>query len=103
MTSHPRTAPDTLDHGDHWRRDAACRGKNDAMFPDNNVDRIADAKAICRACPVIQQCLDDVMRAEGNKTKDSRYGIAAGLTPAQRHHLYRKQTGRWTSRSKAAA
>jgi hypothetical protein len=40
-----------------WRERAACLGKGDAFFPDpSDTERVAKAEAICRYCPVIENC-----------------------------------------------
>lgn len=58
-------APDTLQPADTWRENAACRPGNghdpDLWHPDGTTGahllQIAEAKTICRRCPVIDQCL----------------------------------------------
>jgi WhiB family redox-sensing transcriptional regulator len=73
-----------LDHWD-WQRDAACRGMDSSLFfhPPNERDaardnRAARAKAICRECPVVAECLDHALRVRepygvwGRRTEDER-------------------------------
>src|SRR6478672_5892206 len=52
-----------------WQVRAACRGMDTATFfhPPNERDaareaRIAQAKAVCRRCPAIDDCLDHALR-----------------------------------------
>lgn len=65
-----------------WRDHAACRGKPNWLFFDNDeetyaekVEREAAAKAICAVCPVTAECLED------GKNLD---GIWGGMTSAER-------------------
>jgi WhiB family redox-sensing transcriptional regulator len=74
-----------------WQHDAACRGEFAATFypplrPEKKDERLAReraAKAVCRACPVREACLDHALRY------DERHGIWGGLTDAERRHLPR--------------
>ncbi len=68
-----------------WQESAACRGMSSDVFfhPPNERAagrrrRIAVAKAVCRICPVVQECLDhalDVVEA---------YGIWGGRSEEER-------------------
>lgn len=41
-----------------WQRSAACRGvDSDLFFPERGAST-AEAKAVCRTCPVIAECRD---------------------------------------------
>jgi WhiB family redox-sensing transcriptional regulator len=69
----------------NWQTAGACRGMNsDAFFhpPQERAKgrrrRIAAAKTICKACPVIQQCLDHALEAR------EAYGIWGGLSEDER-------------------
>lgn len=42
------------------------------------------AIAICRACPVMVECLNAALREEHGVVGKARYGIRGGLTPSQR-------------------
>lgn len=87
-----------------WLKQAACLGRDDEMFPDNNPADLKHARQICAPCPVREECLADAMATEGDRTARNRYGIRAGLTGSQRRTLYdalrKKQT---EQRTKAAA
>ena len=72
----------------NWLTRAACFGLDDAMFPDNNAADIADAKAICRRCPVIEPCLQAALDEEGAAAACNRHGIRGGQTPSQRRRAY---------------
>ena len=73
-----------------WQADAACRGMDTGTFfhPVNErnaarVDRIATAKAICRRCPVIRECLEYALRVRepygvwGGRSEDERAVLLA--------------------------
>jgi WhiB family redox-sensing transcriptional regulator len=69
---------------DDWRTQAACRGEGINTFYSPAAGSIADAKKVCRGCPVRQQCLDDALR------RGDRYGVWGGLTPRERARLRRR-------------
>ena len=75
-----------------WQLDSACRGLDSDIFyhPDGERGsarerRVATAKAICAACPVIAQC-----RAHALKTKEP-YGVWGGLGEEDREVIYAQQ------------
>lgn len=51
------------------------------FFSEESAKRIAQAKAICATCPMIQACLDHAIKSE------CEFGIFGGLTPAERKAL----------------
>jgi WhiB family redox-sensing transcriptional regulator len=80
---------------DGWMLRAACRGhpRPDIFSPpparaDTKIKRskaerrrkiiVAEAKTVCRRCPVVDECLDYADRA------GERYGIWGGKTPRER-------------------
>ena len=71
----------------HWRRRAACRPYgSELFFPARSTFRnseIARAKAICRPCPVREECLKAAM--DGRE----KIGIWGGFTPEERARLHR--------------
>lgn len=68
----------------YWRDDAAClHVPPEIFFPhENDHTGRADARRICRTCPVADACLDDAIRNPAD-------GIRAGLTRRQRGHIAR--------------
>lgn len=73
-----------------WRTYAACRGKPNWLFFDNDdetyaekVEREKMAKALCAVCPVVDECLEDGKNQEG---------IWGGLTTAERRGKRRHST-----------
>lgn len=82
------TSVDTLEHGDHWRADAACAGVDtDLFFPGGTTGDarvlIEDAKAICRACPCCEACL--TFAVETNQ----EFGIWGAASEEERRVLRR--------------
>lgn len=80
---------------DGWQTAASCRGTDAALFfsPGTNEPkedkyvREKQAKEICRACPVRDQCLDFAI--------DMRepYGIWGGLNEAERRRHIARRAG----------
>ncbi|CAG6392056.1 WhiB family transcriptional regulator [Streptomyces cocklensis] len=70
----------------NWRTKADCRHQDpDLFFPLGNTTsglpllQTEEAKAVCRACPVIAECLDWALRAGAVE------GIWGGTTQGERH------------------
>jgi WhiB family redox-sensing transcriptional regulator len=69
-----------------WQMRAACRNLDSSMFfhPENErgqakADRDRRAKAICNACPVIEQCRRHALAVH------EPYGVWGGLTVSERN------------------
>ncbi|MEV0927140.1 WhiB family transcriptional regulator [Streptomyces spongiicola] len=78
---------------ENWRHDAACRDADpDLFFPIGNggpaLLQVAEAKAVCRRCPVRERCLEWAM-AHG---QDS--GVWGGLGEDERRALKRRTARR---------
>ncbi|MEU1184629.1 WhiB family transcriptional regulator [Streptomyces sp. NPDC005820] len=78
---------------DDWRQHAACRHEDpDLFFPIGTsgpaLMQTQQAKAVCRRCPVRQQCLDRAMDT------DQTLGVWGGTTEAERRALRRNATAR---------
>jgi WhiB family transcriptional regulator, redox-sensing transcriptional regulator len=76
-----------LDHWE-WQLAAACRGMDSSTFfhPSGERDtarhhRAADAKAICRQCPVVEDCLAHALRVR------EPYGVWGGHSEEERAAL----------------
>ena len=76
-----------------WRMSASCATDNpEKWFPlfstgamqPHDLRMIAEAKAICGACPVRAECLESAMQS------GERWGIWGGLTPEERGNAWRK-------------
>lgn len=77
-----------LDLGQEWRELAACSGRTDDLFfPSNESDfsMVRNAKALCRACPVLEECLQYAL-----DTKQTE-GIWGGLTSRERRAARRER------------
>lgn len=79
-----------------WQRIAACRGMDSSMFfhPPKERDaarenRAARAKAVCRQCPVIAECLDHALRVR------EPYGVWGGRTEDERAQILGVQSLRY--------
>jgi len=48
----------TTNDAHEWRRRAACRDLDTAVFFPETADQVATAKAVCASCPVREACLD---------------------------------------------
>ncbi len=80
-----------------WRHGAACRDQEpDLFFPTGDTGpallQIEEAKDICRACPVIYQCLQWALESGQD------YGIWGGLSEQERRSLKRRAAYRRSRR-----
>jgi WhiB family transcriptional regulator, redox-sensing transcriptional regulator len=71
-----------------WRDQAACRNLDpDLFFPAGTtgaaLDQVQRAKAVCRACPVREACLEFAMEA------NQEPGIWGGLDETERRQMRR--------------
>lgn len=87
-----------------WWGRAACRGLDVDRFDlheqptveraprlvEDHESRLAEARRVCWSCPVRAACLGDAMRSEGDDVAEVRFLVRGGLTPEQRHSLYRR-------------
>lgn len=84
-----------------WREQAACRGKETAKFFVEERGRSSlydDARAVCAACPVRQECLDFAVKHRivhgmwGGLSYRARLKYSHTITPVRkRNRLYRKE------------
>lgn len=84
------TATDLLDalgpildaSGATWRTQALCKGRTDDMYPESGDTRaLRAAEAICRECPVAEECLEEALRIGDDN------GVRAGMGPTARQRL----------------
>ena len=69
---------------DEWASMAACSGQDpDALFVRGKAQH--DAKAVCKTCPVLAQCLAEAL---DNRTE---FGVWGGMTERERRALLRKR------------
>ncbi|MFD6425082.1 WhiB family transcriptional regulator [Streptomyces sp. NPDC060198] len=86
---------------------AACRGMDTNLwFPEgrtNTADKArAEAKAICLACLIREDCLGDALDEEEGTGASTRQGIRGGLTPRQRYDLATRRAGAPPPKQRAA-
>ena len=74
---------------DHGRPITPCRETDPEVFFPETYRRAATAPAvaICRRCPLIEQCLRIALDAEGDLSHRNRYGVFGGTTPVQREQM----------------
>ncbi|HYN30043.1 MAG TPA: WhiB family transcriptional regulator [Dermatophilaceae bacterium] len=83
MTLAPTTAPAPAWITD-WPSQGACTGSDpDALFVQGKAQRTA--KLICKACPVVAECLADAL---DNRTE---FGVWGGMTERERRALLRRR------------
>lgn len=69
------------DEDDDWREQALCAQTDpEAFFPEKG-GSTKEAKKVCRACEVRQECLEYAL------TNDERFGIWGGLSERERRAL----------------
>ncbi len=87
--------PGPMDHAWQWQRLGSCRGMDSAVFfhPDgernpSRARRTAQAKEVCRRCPVIEQCRSHALGV------GEPYGGWGGLSESERDLLLKSDIGR---------
>jgi WhiB family redox-sensing transcriptional regulator len=76
-----KTAPVRTD----WFDEAACRDADTTLFFPTSDAHAAEAKAICAACPVREECLEYAL-----ETRPAD-GVWGGLTAIERHRVLRRR------------
>ncbi|WP_433474956.1 WhiB family transcriptional regulator [Spirillospora sp. CA-142024] len=73
-----------------WTKDALCAQVGvEVFFSDpTETDTLAQAKRVCRACPVRGQCLEWALSFS---QRNDRYGVFGGASPRQRRALRRER------------
>ena len=77
-----------MDNNTQWIQLAACKKKTALFFPPEEEMKRANivyrnAKAICKDCPVTEQCLQYALREE------MYFGVWGGTTPKERQAMFR--------------
>lgn len=70
-----------------WEHRSACFNRPQEWWDGDDATLTERARAMCRSCPVLDQCLRERMQDEG-QTAWHRYGVRGGLTGAQRIQLF---------------
>lgn len=78
--------------GAHWQADAVCRDEDpEKFFPIGTAGpallQVEQAKAVCRRCPVTDQCLQWALDIR------DRHGVFAGTTPQERAAILARRDG----------
>ena len=68
-----------------WTTSAVCAGKSELFYTERSTLATARAKALCRVCPVQQQCLEYAL------TNSENIGIWGGMTANERRNYKRRQ------------
>ncbi|MFF3505386.1 WhiB family transcriptional regulator [Streptomyces sp. NPDC003247] len=76
-----------------WRHNAVCREEDpELFFPIGNTGlallQIEEAKAVCRRCPVMEQCLQWALESEQGD------GVWGGLSEDERRAMKRRAARR---------
>jgi WhiB family redox-sensing transcriptional regulator len=70
---------------DDFFEDSACKGADTSVFFPVSENGGSEAKAICAACPVADQCLEYAIQTHQPD------GIWGGLSAVERHRLVRRR------------
>lgn len=86
---------------DTWRASAACRDIDTELFfplgeTGDALEQAERAKAICRTCPVQEECLDYAL------TANEQAGIWGGATEAERRSIRRRRARQRRSAAESA-
>ncbi len=65
----------------HWRSQAACRGLDTTLFFPGQGEPVAEAQAVCFACPVEVECASYALDSS------QRFGIWGGTTERERRRI----------------
>lgn len=77
------TKLDLVDEDQQWMHDAKCLDADpEAFFPEKG-GSTREAKRICSACPVREECLEYAL------ANDERFGIWGGLSERERRRAKR--------------
>jgi WhiB family redox-sensing transcriptional regulator len=69
-----------------WRHQAACRTEEPELFfpigtSESALDQLAEAKSVCRGCPVVSECLAWALETGQNS------GVWGGMSEDERRQL----------------
>ncbi|MGP3637228.1 WhiB family transcriptional regulator [Streptomyces sp. 24-1644] len=79
----------------NWRGAAACKDDPELFFPIGNTGpallQIEEAKAVCRACPVMERCLRWALES------GQEYGVWGGTDEDDRRSMKRRAARKRTA------
>lgn len=61
------------------------------FFPVHRAPVPQEVEEICWSCPAGDECIDKIMKLEGNKPASQRHGIYNAQTPAMRARVARQE------------
>lgn len=70
-----------------WHKASCAKAKDVDFYPEPGrgyPERVAEAKAVCKSCPIQMQCLEYAI-------KNEEFGIWGGLGPAERDSMRRSR------------
>lgn len=87
--SAPTVQHDTVRASRDWRSRAVCRDEDPELFYPVGTSgpalmQVAEAKSVCRRCPVVSECLTWAMEAGENA------GVWGGMSEDERRSLKRR-------------
>lgn len=68
-----------------WRSRSACLGHNPSLWYPTAADAWDEPRAICRACPVSKECLDEAIE------RREPWGMWGGMNPEERRASERRR------------
>lgn len=71
----------------NWRLESSCSSVSPELFfaRPSNLKKMAEAKAICASCPVLEQCREYAL--DPAHFEFTQYGLWAGMTERERRAL----------------
>lgn len=97
MTITPQTRRTSTNWVRDWSHLGQCVSADpDALFVEGKEQRLA--KALCRSCPVVAECLAEAL------DRRAEFGVWGGMTPRERRALLRRRpdVANWTDYLAAA-
>lgn len=84
-----------------------CAAGPEFWFPKSSAKsselQANEARHICRTrCPIVFECLEQALKAEGGCATDGRSGIFGGMTPKERYNLHRVRVKNGTATANTA-
>ncbi|MDA3649833.1 WhiB family transcriptional regulator [Saccharopolyspora indica] len=75
-----------------WHEEAACADQPELFYSKSGkwAHNVEDARRVCNGCPVLAECLRDVIGWESARSVPSASiaGVAGGMTAEERKTLY---------------
>lgn len=79
-----------------WEQRALCAQIDPEIWFWND-GGYALAKRLCRRCPVLRTCLEQVLADESGRPANQRIGVWGGMGPATRYREERRRLAKATS------